>query len=83
MTISLIFPKQVAQQEMLRNKQRIIPIIFREFDNKNLDENLKVILSTITYLIWPTEERERKKFWKRLIKAMPKQKARRTRETAM
>ena len=58
---------------MLRAKHRIIPVIFREFDRNKVDENLKVILSSVTYLEWPSDEDKQKKFWTRLAKALPKQ----------
>ena len=67
------FEYQVAQQEMLRKRQRIIPIIFREFDREGIDKNLQIIMSSITYIRWPTDETKQKKFWERLAKTLPKQ----------
>lgn len=66
---------QVAQQEMLSLRHKIIPIIFRDIgDMKLIDKNLKLILNAITYIKWPTTQKnkEKEKFWQQLRLTMPK-----------
>ena len=63
----------LAQQEMLRNRQRIVPVIFRQFDWEGIDENIQTILSSITYIEWPDDESKQDIFWERLTKNLPKQ----------
>ncbi|XP_041360206.1 platelet endothelial aggregation receptor 1-like [Gigantopelta aegis] len=70
------FEYQRAQHEMLKRKQRIIPIVLQDIssDRMFMDETLKNILDTITYIAWPSDEQDKKvdKFWKRLELSMPK-----------
>ncbi|XP_029640218.1 uncharacterized protein LOC115215177 isoform X1 [Octopus sinensis] len=67
---------QVAHQEMLKKRQKIIPIIFRDISIQELDKNLSYILKSITYLEWPgTSEQDSpklSKFWEKLRLTMPK-----------
>ncbi|XP_050403178.1 uncharacterized protein LOC126819270 isoform X2 [Patella vulgata] len=73
-----MFEYQKAQHEMLRRKQRIIPIMFQDInDIEHVDKTLQSILDSITYLEWPGEDSPKKieKFWKRLEFSMPKKKS--------
>ena len=67
---------QVAQQEMLRMRHKIIPIIYREIKHMtNLDPNLRMLLDSVTYLQWPGESAKSKgskHFWKSLQNALDK-----------
>lgn len=70
---------QQAQQEMLRRKQRIIPIMLEDVTKyrETMDNTLWSILQSVTYLSYPgstAEERQQAKFWKRLFLSMPKKK---------
>nr|KAG5714017.1 hypothetical protein BaRGS_020345 [Batillaria attramentaria] len=73
------FEYQRAQVEMLKRKQRIIPIVLRDVsrEKRHMDESLRAILETITYLDWPADNDSKKieKFWKRLELSMPKKKS--------
>ncbi|XP_053394475.1 uncharacterized protein LOC123524762 isoform X3 [Mercenaria mercenaria] len=70
------FEYQVAQQEMLKRKHRIIPILFDDISEckETMDPNLKVILDSVTYIEWPKDGNEKKlaKFWKRMELSLPK-----------
>ncbi|XP_062617978.1 uncharacterized protein LOC134279584 isoform X2 [Saccostrea cucullata] len=64
---------QVALQEMLKKKHRIIPVILEDIsDVEDIDETLKQILSSITYIKWPDTEKKEKHFWKTLQLSLPK-----------
>ncbi|XP_052826213.1 slit homolog 1 protein isoform X3 [Octopus bimaculoides] len=67
---------QIAHQEMLKKRQKIIPIIFRDLNKLELDKNLSYILKSITYLEWPGSNEEDRckleKFWGKLRLTMPK-----------
>ena len=68
---------EVAQQEMLRRKQRIIPVLLDDIsqNKSSMDPTLKNILSAVTYLEWPndnSDEKKSEKFWKRLQLSLPK-----------
>lgn len=72
------FEYQQAQLQMLKQKQRIIPLVLRDISReKNMDETLRSILDTSTYLDWPQNNDPNKieKFWKRLELSMPKKKS--------
>lgn len=67
---------QVALQEMLKKKHRIIPVILEDISEmENVDETLKQILSSITYIKWPENEKKEKHFWKTLQFSLPKKRA--------
>ncbi|ESP05292.1 hypothetical protein LOTGIDRAFT_152123 [Lottia gigantea] len=70
------FEYQRAQHEMLNRKQRIIPIILEDVSNQMnyMDNALRSIVKSITYLTWPGEKKEAdvNKFWKRLELSLPK-----------
>ncbi|KAL3869474.1 hypothetical protein ACJMK2_042151 [Sinanodonta woodiana] len=70
------FEYQCAQQEMLQKKHRIIPILLEDITDikDTIDPTLKVILNSVTYIVWPGENnpKELQKFWKRLELSMPK-----------
>ena len=64
---------QVALQEMLKKKHRIIPLILEDIsDIENIDETLKQILDSITYIKWPDNDKKEKHFWKTLQLYRPK-----------
>ena len=68
---------EVAQQEMLKRKQRIIPVLLDEISQSksSMDPTLENILSAVTYLEWPndsSDEKKNEKFWKRLQLSLPK-----------
>lgn len=68
---------EVAQQEMLKRKQRIIPVLLDDISQSksSMDPTLKNILSAVTYLEWPndsSDEKKNEKFWKRLQLSLPK-----------
>ena len=67
---------QVAQQEMLKLRHRIIPIMLEDVSHmENLDENLQFILKSVTYVEWPGASNPQKQhaFWKKIRKALPKE----------
>lgn len=67
---------QVALQEMLKKKHRIIPVILEDISEmEDVDETLKQILSSITYIKWPESEKKQKHFWKTLQFSLPKKRA--------
>ncbi|XP_033727792.1 uncharacterized protein LOC117317104 [Pecten maximus] len=66
---------QVAQQEMLKRKHRIIPLLLEDISADTVDPNLKQILRCVTYLEYPgadSSEKNMNRFWKKLSLAMPK-----------
>ncbi|XP_041360277.1 uncharacterized protein LOC121376469 [Gigantopelta aegis] len=68
---------QKAQQEMLKLKHKIIPIMLQDItDVTNVDKNLKQIINTVTFIRWPGEEVEKRvdKFWQLMQCSMPKKK---------
>ncbi|XP_070574190.1 uncharacterized protein [Ptychodera flava] len=69
----------LAHTEMISLRQKLIPIMFDDITRMaNLGAGLQSILNTITYIEWPREgaEKDVRKFWKRLVKAMPKRRNR-------
>lgn len=73
------FEYQQAQQEMLKRKQKIIPIMFQDVSDHldAMDKTLKTILQSVTYLDLPkaaSDQQRLEKFWKRLQLSMPKKK---------
>lgn len=61
---------------MLKKKHRIIPVILEDISEmKDVDETLKQILSSITYIKWPESEKKEKHFWKTLQFSLPKKRA--------
>ena len=68
---------QKAQQEMLKLKHKIIPIMLQDIsDMANVDKNLQQIINTVTFIKWPGEEAEKSvdKFWQLMQCSMPKKK---------
>lgn len=68
---------QVAQQEMLKRKHRIIPVLLEDITEcePTMDPNLKVILKSVSYIEWPKDvnnETKVEKFWKRMQLSLPK-----------
>ncbi|KAK3600669.1 hypothetical protein CHS0354_029533 [Potamilus streckersoni] len=70
---------QKAQHEMLKLKHRIIPIMFENITGiRNMDKNLRSILNSVTYVEWPGEDSDSKKydkFWKKIRLSLPKKPA--------
>ncbi|XP_077982524.1 uncharacterized protein LOC144437455 [Glandiceps talaboti] len=68
----------MAHREMIGLKQKLIPLMFDDVTKMgNIRPSLKSILNTITYISWPGEgdnvnAKDVDKFWKRLVKAMPR-----------
>ncbi|XP_067678317.1 protein draper-like [Haliotis asinina] len=81
------FEYQRAQHEMLKRKQRIIPIVLQDItkDRVYMDETLCTILDSITYIEWPRDRNEKKvdKFWKRVELSMPKRRSRSSRKSGV
>ncbi|XP_070562658.1 uncharacterized protein [Ptychodera flava] len=69
-----------AQEEMLKKKTRIIPIMFEDISPvEDIDANLKSLLREISYISWPGEGGSAEKFWKNLKYAMPRKRPNKTR----
>lgn len=71
------FEYQMALQEMLHEKHRILPIIIGDVSQLKgkMDDTLKSILNTVTWLEYPgkdASDQEQEKFWKRLSLSLPK-----------
>ena len=71
------FEYQVALQEMMLEKHRIIPIILGKVGDINslIDPTLKTVLSVVTWLEYPGQGAppdDIESFWKRLELSMPK-----------
>lgn len=72
------FEYEVAHAEMIntKSKHKIIPIFLDKFDNCQglMDDTLKCIVQSVTYITWPggTNQRAVDTFWKRLALSMPK-----------
>ncbi|CAL1544805.1 unnamed protein product [Lymnaea stagnalis] len=71
------FEYQMALQEMLHEKHRILPIIIGDVSHlkDEMDDTLKSILNTVTWLEYPgidASEQQLDKFWKRLALSLPK-----------
>ncbi|XP_070555182.1 uncharacterized protein [Ptychodera flava] len=65
----------LAHTEMISLRQKLIPIMFDDITRMaNLRASLQSILNTITYIEWPREgaDRDREKFWKKLVRALPR-----------
>ena len=65
---------QVAQQEMLKLRHRIVPIIFRSITHvTDIDANLQCILDSVTYLTWPEsgDAADENCFWEKLMECLP------------
>lgn len=69
----------MAQQEMLKKKHRIIPVLLEDITylKDSMDPNLKQIIGSVTYLEYPNDSNEKKiqKFWKRLELSLPKKRS--------
>lgn len=70
---------QAAQHEMLMLKHKIIPIMYKDISHmkSEMDPTLKSVLNSVTYLEWPGEDVEKKKFdhfWNKLSLSLPKKK---------
>ncbi|XP_070574191.1 uncharacterized protein [Ptychodera flava] len=68
----------MAHKEMVGLRQKLIPLMFEDIGHMTgLRPSLQAILNTITYIEWPKEggERDMEKFWKRLVKAMPRKRS--------
>ncbi|KAL3869220.1 hypothetical protein ACJMK2_041929 [Sinanodonta woodiana] len=67
---------QKAQHEMLKLKHKIIPIMLENITGiRNMDKNLRSILNSVTYVEWPGEDSDSKKydkFWKKIRLSLPK-----------
>ncbi|XP_052100367.1 interleukin-18 receptor 1-like [Mytilus californianus] len=72
------FELEMAHAEMIatKSKHKIIPILLDKYDNLqgSMDDTLKHIIQSVTYITWPgeTSQRDVKSFWKRLELSMPK-----------
>ncbi|CAC5420259.1 unnamed protein product [Mytilus coruscus] len=72
------FELEMAHAEMIatKSKHKIIPILLDKYDNLQglMDDTLKHIIQSVTYITWPgeTSQRDVKTFWKRLELSMPK-----------
>ncbi|XP_055886564.1 uncharacterized protein LOC106062301 isoform X2 [Biomphalaria glabrata] len=71
------FEYQMALQEMLTEKHRILPIILGDVSHlaDETDETLSAILKSVTWLEYPgkdASEQETERFWKRLELSLPK-----------
>lgn len=70
------FEYQVAQTEMLKRKHKIIPIVLEDVKSfeDEMDENLKVIIQSVTYIKWPGSNslKALDQFWKQLQLSLPK-----------
>ncbi|XP_064605261.1 uncharacterized protein LOC135470326 [Liolophura sinensis] len=69
---------QKALQEMLQLRHKIIPVIFDDISDTHIeDPTLKHILSSVTYITYPSasDEREHNKFWQMLQMALPKKRS--------
>ncbi|KAK0052071.1 hypothetical protein Bpfe_018401 [Biomphalaria pfeifferi] len=71
------FEYQMALQEMLMEKHRILPIILGDVSHlaDETDETLSAILKSVTWLEYPgkdASEQETERFWKRLELSLPK-----------
>jgi hypothetical protein len=78
------FEYVLAQQEMLRLRHRIIPVILSDVTGvEDIDPVLKNMMQSLTCIVWPANEDKKEvgKFWKRLELAMPKKKKEETRRT--
>ncbi|XP_070562580.1 interleukin-18 receptor accessory protein-like isoform X2 [Ptychodera flava] len=69
-----------AQEEMLKKKTRIIPIMFEDISPvEDMDANLKSLLREISYIPWSREGGITEKFWNNLKYAMPRKRPNRNR----
>lgn len=71
------FEFQMALQEMISQKHRILPILLHDVSSlkKDMDETLKRVLEAVTWIKYPTEDsndKEFDQFWKRIALSMPK-----------
>ncbi|XP_052102440.1 neurogenic locus notch homolog protein 2-like isoform X2 [Mytilus californianus] len=70
------FEYQVAQTEMLKRKHKIIPVLLEDINHveHEMDENLKIIIESVTYIKWPGENTSKAldQFWKQLHLSLPK-----------
>ncbi|XP_060072655.1 uncharacterized protein LOC132552494 [Ylistrum balloti] len=74
------FEYQIAQQEMLKRKHKIIPILLEDISdvNDDMDPNLKQIINSVTYIEYPGKDPSEKKinhFWRKIVLSMPKKRA--------
>ncbi|CAG2257684.1 unnamed protein product [Mytilus edulis] len=72
------FELEMAHAEMIstKSKHKIIPVLLDKYENLQglMDDTLKHIIQSVTYITWPgeTSQRDVKAFWKRLELSMPK-----------
>ncbi|VDI71033.1 Hypothetical predicted protein, partial [Mytilus galloprovincialis] len=72
------FELEMAHAEMIstKSKHKIIPVLLDKYENLQglMDDTLKHLIQTVTYITWPgeTSQRDVKTFWKRLELSMPK-----------
>ncbi|KAK3734806.1 hypothetical protein RRG08_063652 [Elysia crispata] len=71
------FEFQMALQEMVSQKHRILPILLDDVSSlkKDMDETLRKVLEAVTWIKYPGSDASNKEldqFWKRIILSMPK-----------
>ncbi|RUS71956.1 hypothetical protein EGW08_020284 [Elysia chlorotica] len=71
------FEFQMALQEMVSQKHRILPILLDDVGSlkKDMDETLKKVLEAVTWIKYPgteAKDKELDQFWKRISLSMPK-----------
>ncbi|XP_077998713.1 uncharacterized protein LOC144451688 [Glandiceps talaboti] len=74
-----IYELEQAYHEMIDYQHKLIPIMFEDItDMPDLPPILQTILKTISYIDWSKNgtQKDKTKFWKRLIKVMPKKRKR-------
>ncbi|XP_070563661.1 uncharacterized protein [Ptychodera flava] len=70
-----------AQEEMMKKKTKLIPIMFKDISRvEDMDANLKSLLSEISYIAWPREDENKDKFWDNMKYAMPRKRPRKPNE---
>ncbi|XP_077978446.1 uncharacterized protein LOC144433915 isoform X2 [Glandiceps talaboti] len=74
-----IYELEQAYHEMIGYRHKLIPIMFEDItDMPDLPPILQTILTTISYIDWPKygNQKDKDRFWKRLVKVMPKKRKR-------
>ena len=75
------FEYQMAVQEMMAHKHRVLPILLGDMDTlrRHMDGNMRRLLQYVTWLEYPGNEADQRKldsFWAKLVLSMPKKRPR-------
>jgi hypothetical protein len=61
----------LAQHRLLETRRdQLILVLLEDIPKSKQPKTLSYLMKTKTYIVWPTDPKERKKFWSRLKKSI-------------